>query len=238
MLWASKFILISLKSWETYVILFWECRMAEEVVLLGLLDEEVGDFDTTWAFNKLGGQPVSICDTFLWLEWLPTFAVWSCETGESHRHLIACVICFPPPPENNHRLCFCSGASRETAHTHNTCAHFNFVSVVPRTGCVATRKRLSAESAEDWRQWFVRFTARWTEQRTTELSTCSLAVLHRAGTNLRGKLVYLPPPPHAALSSCVTVTVAVLKLQTFCALQLVCAARTKAGRNFSETAAT
>ena len=42
--------------------------MAEEVVLLGLLDEEVGDFDTTWAFNKLGGQPVSICDTFLWLE--------------------------------------------------------------------------------------------------------------------------------------------------------------------------
>ena len=29
-------------------------------LLLGLLDEEVGQCGTTWAFSKLGGRPVSI----------------------------------------------------------------------------------------------------------------------------------------------------------------------------------
>ena len=33
-------------------------------VLLGLLDEEVGQCGTTWASSKLGGKPVSILDLF------------------------------------------------------------------------------------------------------------------------------------------------------------------------------
>ena len=33
-------------------------------VLLGLLDEEVGQCGTTWASSKLGGKPVSVLDLF------------------------------------------------------------------------------------------------------------------------------------------------------------------------------
>ena len=35
-------------------------------VLLGLLDEEVGQCGTTWASSKLGGKPVSVLDLFFY----------------------------------------------------------------------------------------------------------------------------------------------------------------------------
>ena len=37
---------------------------ASNPVLLGLLDEEVGQCGTTWASSKLGGKPVSVLDPY------------------------------------------------------------------------------------------------------------------------------------------------------------------------------
>ena len=64
-------VLIATQNNETLCLLrnirIWTLVKKMEVnnpVLLGLLDEEVGQCGTTWASSKLGGKPVSVLDLF------------------------------------------------------------------------------------------------------------------------------------------------------------------------------
>ena len=52
-------------------------------VLLGLLDEEVGQCGTTWASSKLGGKPVSVLDLYSSTKML--------EIADSFSHLLSVV---------------------------------------------------------------------------------------------------------------------------------------------------